>query len=79
MTTGMIEMLKLYVGCLDLVQMVQLLYNIRPMVQWWTILSWMMSTVMVQRILLKTALTALQIIVEPVRELGSFVKVEDLI
>ena len=73
MTPGMIEMLRLCVGCLDLVEMVQLLYYIPPMVLLWTILSWMMSTVMVQRILLKIALTALQIIVAKERELGSFV------
>ena len=75
MTAGMIEMLKLCVGCLDL--MWQLLCLALPMVLFLPILSWMMSIVLGQRKLLQTALTTLRIIVEAMRELGSFA--EDLI
>ena len=65
-------MLKLCVGCLDL--MWQLLCLAPPMVLFLPILLLMMSIVMVQKKLFKIALTTLHIIVEAVRELGSFVK-----
>ena len=74
MIAGMIEMLKLCVECLDLVQLVQLLSQVPPTDQCLPISSWMMSTAMGQKKLFKIAHTTQDIIVEAVRELGSFVK-----
>ena len=72
MMTGIIEMHRLCAKCLDSANMAPLLHIVQTMVPWWTISLWMMSTVLVQKKLLKTAVIALQIIVEAVRELGSF-------
>ena len=74
MMAGMKEMPKLHAGSLDSAQTVQWPYYIPPMVLCLPISSWMMSSVMVQKRLLKIAHTTPDIIVEAVRELGSFVK-----
>ena len=74
MMAGMKEMPKLHAGSLDSAQTVQWLYYIPPMVLCLQISSWMMSSVMVQKRLLKIAHITQDTIVEAVRELGSFVK-----
>ena len=57
MMAGMIEMLEWCAECLDTVNMVPLPQVGQPMDLWWMILSWMMSIVLGQKELLKTAVT----------------------
>ena len=72
MTTGMIEMLKLCVGCLDSVPTEQELCHAPLMDMLWTISLWMMSTVLGQRKLWMTAATILETIAAAGRERRSF-------
>ena len=74
MTTGITQMLKLSVECLDSVQMVQWQHCSPPMDQCPRISSWMMSTALEQKRLWKIVTTTQGIIVEVVKELGSFVE-----
>ena len=74
MTTGITEMLKLSVECLDTIQMVQLQHWGPPMDQCLPISSWMMSNALEQRRLWNIVITDPDIIVEDMKELGSFVE-----